>query len=82
MNFVTISHTRNDKGWKDQMERSGAHGIQIREDKPPYFTKALNIKGYPCFLLYSPEGKLITRKAPRYSSGEEIRKFIKSYLKK
>lgn len=81
--FITVCKTTNDVAWKKTMEKHHAHGIQLREDrKLTKLTEILQVSACPRFMVYSPDGKLINKNAPRYTHSQQIRSLLRKYLKK
>lgn len=73
--FVSISIDKGTKEWKAKMEALNMHGKQlINQDNK--LAEALNVSGIPHFLIYDKEGKLFLYKAPRPSSGEELKQLL------
>ncbi len=73
--FVSISIDRGTKEWKARMEALNMCGNQlINQDNK--LAEALNVGSIPHFLIYDKEGKLFQYKAPRPSSGEELKQLL------
>lgn len=75
--LVSISIDKDTKSWKARMEALNMHGNQlINQDNK--LAEALNVGGIPHFLIYDKEGKLFQYRAPRPSSGEELRQLLEN----
>ncbi len=73
--FISISIDKDKKAWKKKMKELNMHGNQYIITGRD-FTTMLNVQGIPHFLLYSKEGTLMIYKAPRPSSGEQLKKIL------
>lgn len=72
IHFVSISfdQERDTLKWKNFVRDNHLTGIQLWADKPTHdkFSKALNIKSIPRFVLLDPDGKIIDANALRPSN--------------
>lgn len=72
IHFVSMSfdQERDTTKWKNFVEDHMLTGIQLWANKPTHdkFSKALNIKSIPRFVLLDHEGKIIDANAPRPSN--------------
>lgn len=64
--FVSISIDSNRNSWLKKMNQLNMHGNQLFNSDGELATK-LNIRGIPHFLLYGPDGKLVTYNMTRPS---------------
>lgn len=76
--FVSISLDANKSDWKNKMEELKLEGNQLELGNSAY-DKLMNVSGIPHFILYGPDGKLISYKAPRPGT-KEIRAIFDQYL--
>lgn len=74
--FVSITVDKDRDAWLKKLAADKPRWRQLRN---PDFTSLYGISGIPCFLMISPEGKIITVHAPR-PSDPEIRTFIDQTL--
>lgn len=74
--FVSITVDKDRDAW---LKKLAADKLRWRQLRNPEFTSLYGISGIPCFLMISPEGRIITVHAPR-PSDPEIRPFIDQKL--
>lgn len=74
--FVSITIDKDRDAWLKKLAADKPRWRQLRN---PDFTSLYGISGIPCFLMISPEGKIITVHAPR-PSDPGIRTFIDQKL--
>ena len=74
--FVSITVDKDRDAWLKKLAADKPRWRQLRN---PDFTSLYGISGIPCFLMISPEGRIITVHAPR-PSDPEIRTFIDQQL--
>ncbi|MCM1297334.1 MAG: TlpA family protein disulfide reductase [Muribaculaceae bacterium] len=65
--FVSISIDTNKQAWLDRMKELNMHGNQLL-DADSALGEKLNVRAIPHFLLYGPDGKIITYKTSRPSA--------------
>lgn len=82
--FVFISMDIEEQKWKNAAEKEGitnvAASFMISQIQKNEFSKSLNVKAIPRYLLFDKEGKLANTEAPRPSEGRKLRKEIEQYL--
>lgn len=69
--FVSISLDAKESQWKKKMEQLHMKGNQLI-DSDSSFSKALNVRGIPFFVIYDPEGNMYMYDAPRPSQGQGL----------
>lgn len=74
--FVSITVDRDRDAW---LKKLAADRPQWKQFRNPEFCSLYGISGIPCFLMISPEGRIITVHAPR-PSDPDIRDFINRQL--
>lgn len=77
--FVSVSIDQNKKAWIRKMKELDLHGWQLL-DEQGQLSKFLNINSIPSFLLYDKNGRLLQYKAPRPSSGEQLKKYLEDLI--
>lgn len=76
--FVSISTDSSTTPWIRKMDQLGMHGNQLI-DRDGELSRKLNVRSIPHFLLYDPEGRLVTYKATR-PSDPATAKLLKSLI--
>lgn len=74
--FISITVDENRDAWLKKLDADRPQWKQLRN---PEFCTLYGISGIPCFLMISPEGKIITVHAPR-PSDPTVKEFINRTL--
>lgn len=70
--FLSVSIDRDPKAWRKMLDQKHLKGIQLIADQAgnSQICKDYKVQGIPRFLLIDQEGKIVSAKAPRPSSGQ------------
>jgi thiol-disulfide isomerase/thioredoxin len=78
--FVSISLDEDKKAWKEMVTEDNLGGTQIHiaDEAKRQFSKDYLITGIPRFMIFNPNGEIVTVKATRPSMGaeEELRELL------
>lgn len=80
---VSIDTEKNHANWKKFVQDEELKGVQLfAGDQSKDISGPYDITGIPRFMLFGKDGKIISAKAPRPSSGDELKKMLDQALTK
>lgn len=80
--FVNICFESPDDKWKEAIDGYNIHGenYSVPAGQGQAILAAFGLNGFPSYMIFDKEGKLITNKAPRPSSLDEAKAIIDPLL--